>query len=269
MKEKIQVSSLAFYSEYYGHPISDLKKIYPCLRESSSSLIWTAGDSSLDNKYWFSNHSPAVGVYKDLLDPPRSKCDVTYWLNFILEHRKTEDKPGVAAINTAVEATTLNSRSFNLKRHDVFLRDNISKDDILIVSVGGNDVALLPSPCTIFSALFLLSLPTKCVEHGCSAGSVPVDDYCWGCGPSLCSCAGSCPPCLGYFSHLFGMRVQKYIEQLTAKTKPKKILVCMIYYLDETPVPSWAGLSLKAMGYDKNPERLQILTKKMFEVATW
>ena len=268
MMRRVQVKSNEFYNEYYGHRISDLEKIYPILRKSSRTLIWTAGDSTLDNKYWFTDHAQAVGVYKEVLNPPMSKCDVTYWLNFILEQRKTEGSTHVAAINTAVEATTLNARSFKLKRQDIFLRDHISKDDILIVSVGGNDVALLPSPCTIASMIGMLTLPMKCVEHGCTAGTIPVDDCCCGCGPSFCSCAGSCPPCLGYFAHMFGVRVQKYIEKLTEKTKPKKILVCMVYYLDEAPVPSWAGASLKAMGYDRDPARLQGFIKKVFEVAT-
>lgn len=268
MMERLQVGSKDFYSEYYGHRITDLEKIYTPMRKSSRTIIWTAGDSTLDNKYWFSEHAPAVGVYREVLNPPRSKCDVTYWLNYLLEQRKREDTASMAAINTAVEASTLNARSFKLKRQDIFLRDNISKDDILIVSVGGNDVALLPSPCTILSMIGLLSLPMKCVEHGCTAGTIPIDDYCWGCGPSFCSCAGSCPPCLGYFAHMFGIRIQKYIEKLTEKTKPKKILVCMVYYLDETPVPSWAGTSLKAMGYDRDPARLQGFIKKVFEIAT-
>jgi hypothetical protein len=62
--------------------------------------------------------------------------------------------------------------------------------------------------------------------------------------------------------------VQKYIESLTAKTKPKKILVCMIYYPDEAQVPSWAGASLGALGYNSNPARVQMLIRKAFDEAT-
>ena len=63
-------------------------------------------------------------------------------------------------------------------------------------------------------------------------------------------------------------RVQKYVESLTKKTKPKKVLVCMIYYLDENVVPSWAGTALKAMVYDRNPDRLQTMIRKKFSEAT-
>ncbi|KAL3821671.1 hypothetical protein ACHAXA_006091 [Cyclostephanos tholiformis] len=114
----------------------------------------------------------------------------------------------------------------------------------------------------------LLCLPSACLDHGRSFGAVPVDDYCCGCGPSLASCACSCPPCLGYFRHLFGTRIQKYIEALTSKTRPKKVLVCMIYYPDENNVPSWANAALGTLGYNRNPAKLQLLIRKVFEEAT-
>jgi len=85
----------------------------------------------------------------------------------------------------------------------------------------------------------------------------------------LASCLCAFPPCLGYLRHLFGVRVQKYLEALTSKTKPSKILVCMIYYPDETAVPgSWAGPVLGALGYNTNPAKLQALIRKGFEEAT-
>lgn len=63
-------------------------------------------------------------------------------------------------------------------------------------------------------------------------------------------------------------RTQKYIEALTSKTRPRKILVCMIYYPDEINVPSWANAALGALGYNRNPARLQLLIRKIFEEAT-
>mmetsp|Transcript_17377 Transcript_17377/g.42523 ORF Transcript_17377/g.42523 Transcript_17377/m.42523 type:complete len:271 (+) Transcript_17377:407-1219(+) len=191
-------------------------------------------------------------------------ADVTYWLNYHgISERRTQKKYG--AINTAVEATTLNSRTFRLRPQDEFLRDNIEQDDVLIVSVGGNDIALAPTPCTIMS---LLCLPHMCMEYSKVFGSIPIDDVCCGCGCSLLSCGCAFPPCLGYLVHLFGVRVQKYIQRLTAKTRPKKILVCMIYYLDENPSPSWAGPALGALGYNAHPERIQLLIRKIFMAAT-
>ena len=178
---------------------------------------------------------------------------------------KRGNRQAFATINTAVEATTLNQRTFRLQPQDKFIIDNIQKDDILIVSVGGNDVALAPLPCTILS---LLCFPDCCYEYSSTMGTIPVDDCCYGCGPSLLSCACATPPCFGYLVHMFGMRVRKYIERLTAKTKPKKILVCMIYYPDENPIPSWAGPALGALGYNAKPHRLQLLIRKLFIEAT-
>lgn len=131
-------------------------------------------------------------------------------------------------------------------------------------------MAMAPMPCTIFSILSLVNMPYLCLESSaCVCGTMPCDEYCYGCGPvSMASCACAFPPCLGYMNHLFGTRVQKYLEKLTTKTKPKKILVCMIYYLDETPTPSWAGRALRCLGYDSNPQKLQCLIRRMFVDAT-
>lgn len=279
-----KINSVHFYREYSGHRVEHLKQLLPHLRAASDRLIWTAGDSSLDNKYWFPDRDAAPRVYRDVLHPPQSKKDVTYWLNVLCEQvgssssssttfpssaASQQQRHRTMAINTAVEATTLNERSFRLRPQDIFLRDNIQPDDLLVVSVGGNDVALLPCPCTIASILGLvLCLPKECTEKGCISCTVPVDDYCCGCGPSLCSCVGACPPCLGYNRHLFGTRVQKYIERLTSKTKPALILVCMIYYPDERNTPGWAGPALGALGYNRNPEKLQSLIRQAFQNAT-
>eukprot|EP00980_Cylindrotheca_fusiformis_P023069 scaffold10090_cov119-Cylindrotheca_fusiformis.AAC.7 len=264
MNSRRKVSSSEFYMEYHGHKVDHLRQVYPAVREASAEgLIWTAGDSSLDNKYWFSDIRPAVGAYREILDPPVSNADVTYWLNYYGTKERRAKK--LAAINTAVEATTLNSRSFRLHPQDEFIRDHIQTDDVLIVSIGGNDIALAPTPCTILS---LLCLPHCCLEYSAVLGSVPIDDYCCGCGCSTLSCACTFPPCLGYLVHLFGTRVEKYIEKLTSKTRPRKILVCMLYYLDENPTPSWAGAALGALGYNSNPQSIQRLIRKIFMEAT-
>lgn len=54
-EEKISANS--FYGEYNGHKVRELEILLSSLRKSSEEegdygLIFTAGDSSLDNKYW-------------------------------------------------------------------------------------------------------------------------------------------------------------------------------------------------------------------------
>ena len=61
-----------------------------------------------------------------------------------------------------------------MRAQDEFLRDNIERDDILVVSVGGNDVALCPAPCTIASMCGILCLPLSCIQQGFTCGTVPV-----------------------------------------------------------------------------------------------
>lgn len=254
----------AYFREYNGHKVDHLLTIYRELRPSTDRIIWTAGDSSLDNKYWFEDRQAAPGLYASILDPPMYKQDINYWLNHLLSERD----PRTAAINTAVEATTLNARTFRLRPQDRFIRDNIQSQDVLVVSVGGNDVALVPLPCTIASIMCSLCLPTVCLENGFTCGVVPLDDCCCGCGASLCSCVCGAPPCFGYLRHLFGYRVQKYIEALTSRTKPRKILVCMIYYPDEAVEPGWAGPALEALGYNRDPSKVQLLIRKFFQEGT-
>ena len=45
-------------------------------------------------------------------------------------------------------------------------------------------------------------------------------------------------------------------------------MVCMIYYPDENPTPSWAGPALGALGYNTNPQKLQLLIRRAFVEAT-
>jgi len=173
----IKISSGSFYGEYHGHRVKHLEIILPKLRASSDMLIWTAGDSSLDNKYWFDDRRQAVGAYAEVLSPPVCKCDVTYWMSYFLERRGGAlDGIRTAVINTAVEATTLNERWYCLRSQDRFIRDNIKREDCLCVSVGGNDIALFPTPCTIASMAGLLCLPKVFLRRGFSCWTAPVSN---------------------------------------------------------------------------------------------
>jgi len=263
-----------FYQQYHGHPGDLLLSIVSRFRQEGRSLIWTAGDSSLDNKHWFSSTAPAVHGYEDFLRPPVMKQDVTYWLNYGLKSRGDQS---MAAVNTAIEESCLNDRSCtSLLEQDVIIRDNISKDDILVVSVGGNDIALKPLVCTICSMLSLVYCSgPQCVIERCSCACPPNTGLlgelgCLGCGVPNCvtSCLCGFPPGFGYIVDLFKNRVENYVRQLVSQTKPKKILVCMIYFLDEQAAGSWADPALKCLCYDMYPSRLQAGIEAAFRVAT-
>ena len=49
-RQRKSIASAGFYSEYHGHPVSDLEVLLPALRPRA--VTWLVGDSSLDNKHW-------------------------------------------------------------------------------------------------------------------------------------------------------------------------------------------------------------------------
>ena len=69
------------------------------------NLVFFAGDSSLDNKFWFENRARATNGYEHILRPPESKLDVAYHVNKLLEARN----PRWACVSTCVEIKILRS----------------------------------------------------------------------------------------------------------------------------------------------------------------
>lgn len=236
------IDSLKFYSEYYGHPLESLQKLI-----DSSSIkkhkIYLAGDSSLDNKHWLSNTAlqPALNGYENILAPPVAKGDVSYFINKELQANNLD----AICINCAIEESTIADRSTTLLTHDQIIRDNITESDIIIISVGGNDIALKPSPATIFNIAKLLNLNS--LEN---LRKKP--NECWG---------------MPYFDNMFNKQLGSYIEKLTTKVKPLAVIVCMIYYPEEyspSCLSSWADKPLGLLGYNSNPKPLQAAIRAIY-----
>ena len=57
------------------------------------------------------------------------------------------------------------SNFMNFHHQDMFVRDSITEDDILVVDVGGNDVALHPTCGVIFNIILLLYLTPTCLSE--------------------------------------------------------------------------------------------------------
>jgi len=143
------VSSQNYYATYHGHDVELLDVAHTALRARHSSIIFLAGDSSLDNKFWFDSWAAATNGYEAVLAPGRMKTDVCYWLNDELVRRGHGGR--LFCLNTAVEATSLNTRTCGrLTPQDRLIASAIGPDDVLVVSVGGNDIALEP---LLFTAL--------------------------------------------------------------------------------------------------------------------
>ncbi|KAI3651397.1 hypothetical protein MP228_003739 [Amoeboaphelidium protococcarum] len=227
-----------FYETYHGHPYSDLMIIAEKFYDRS--IIWLAGDSSLDNKYWILDElrmKPLNGYENLLFD---MVPDVSFQLNKGIVDREEGDK--WVAINTAVEATTLNERKHKLLPSDKVISSFMKDGDVLIVSIGGNDVALYPTPSTIWSIL-------RSIRYE------PADIL-----------SGKAP--LQHLVNLLGVRVQDYIKRVIGNKKPRKVIVNMIYYPCEVKGKSWANVPLWLLKYDSEPQKLQAIIQYLFNEAT-
>ena len=193
-RSRSKVPSGEYYSEYYGHDIAHLTTVFDGLRSRrpDASTVWLAGDSSLDNKHWLfpdQMHSqaasrprvmmdptataPACNGYAQILSPPRMVKDVNFFVNSELERQGVD----AFCLNCAREESTIQDREGEpgLMPQDVFIRDNIRPDDTLVVSVGGNDIALRPSAATIFNMATLLYFSVSRRSAGrrlCARGGV-------------------------------------------------------------------------------------------------
>ena len=144
--------------------------------------------------------------------------------------------------------------------------------DVLVVSIGGNDLALNPVLATIANIVPLLCFtPAYCIDN-CAVACPPnlhVDLGCCGCGLPGCLVAPfGWPVGIAYFVDLFGARVENYIRRILGSRRPKKVIVCMYYYLDVHGRGSWADGFLSCMCYNCAPWRLQAAIRKVYELAT-
>ncbi|KAF1955952.1 hypothetical protein CC80DRAFT_492870 [Byssothecium circinans] len=249
-KHQRKLNASKFYSEYKGHTVADLTVFHRRTRElrPNAPVIWLAGDSSLDNKYWLpgpgpggdSLPAPVPIIYEHILNPPLPKADVAFWVNHVMGENAT-------CINTSIEESMLRERDDgSLLPQDAFLKENLEEQDVVVVSVGGNDIALKPTPRTVWHLLRLSWFTRrKAIEDG-SATS------------------------LQYFKWLFQTKTEEYIANLVSVTKPRAVIVCMIYYPLEAQYKqkSWASAPLAALGYTWWPGQLQAAIRKMFEMGT-
>lgn len=234
------IKSYDFYGEYHGHKTSHLKTVLTCMNflNSQRNYIYLAGDSSLDNKYWLPNDEllPATNDYQYILHPPLMKPDIAYHMNKLLNGTK------YCAINTAVEESTIASRYNNLLDQDKFIKQNITNNDILIVSIGGNDIALSPSINTMFNMGMMMYMNNiETINKGPSVA--------WG---------------MNYFIDIFKNKSKDYILKLIGDKRPKKIIVCMIYYPDQKMTGGWADRTLNGLGYNTDPKKLQAAINQIF-----
>lgn len=67
---------------------------------------------------------------------------------------------------------------------------------------------------------------------------------------------------------LFGKQVEGYVREVLGDVRPRAVVLCMMYFLDEnTDKPCWAGTVLAALGYNRAHERLQNVMWGVYEHA--
>lgn len=260
------VLSRPFYDNWHGHSVDSLRRVVEGIAAHRASAglapaarIFLAGDSTLDNKYWVSDVRPfpaATNGYEHVLDPPTSIPDVAFHLNTLLDAADAAGTEAVAsqgknslgghpfvAVNASVEATTLGmrERGTTLLPQDKFLRDSVGPNDVVVVCIGGNDIALQPTAKTMLAMGWLSRCSTA---KNVAAGTA------WG---------------LGHFRKLMHDDLTAYLEALTAKQKPALLVPAMLYYPDENAkAESWAGSVLRAIGYNKSAAHLQRIIDRVF-----
>lgn len=240
-----KINTHDFYHEYHGHKIVHLKILLHCLKQfnPNRSYIYLAGDSSLDNKFWLLNDTPqpATNDYQYILEPPIMIPDIAYHMNQLFNGTQ------YCVINTAIEESTIANRNTYLLDQDKFIKENITQNDILIVSIGGNDIALSPTIQTLFNmVLMMYANNVASIQKG--------PDSAWG---------------MNHFIDMFKNKVTDYILKIIGDKRPKKIIVCTIYYPDQKMTGSWADKTLGYLGYNTEPQKLQAAIKQIFIHATY
>ena len=235
MSKKINAIELETTSKYLsaGMEIEYLNRIKNEIK-GSRNFIFLAGDSSLDNKVWFKNindkykGNPLNG-YENIIDGKMTK-DIAYQINEKIVSNNLQET--YVCINTAIEATTLKQRKDNLiSPSDEFIRDHITSKDILIISVGGNDIAF-GDPDRVIQ---VIGNPEKPIDVTTSKFLDMIE--------------------------LFKNDIIKYINKLcpTKEKKSKYIILNMIYYpCERDGEDTWASGILNGIKYENYKKRQKV-----------
>ena len=276
----------AFYKTYHGHEPEALRAFAAAMRggaagaEGARPLVWLAGDSSLDSKFWLDNQQrapPCNGVERALSfgagagggagagAVPR---DVAHSVIAALAARGLR----FGCVNAAVEESTLADRAGGrLLPQDAVLRECLRDGDVIVVSAGGNDIALKPSAATAAALALLVGVPgvralpllagLPLLGGGASDAAV-ADGSAWG---------------MAHLVGMFGAQTRAYVNALLSgpqRARPALVIVCTIYYPLErgavrgSDAEGWADGALGVLGYDENPARLQSAIRSIYEHAT-
>ena len=126
----------------------------------------------------------------------------------IAYHMNTIVNDTQLCINTSIEATTLEDNIIRNLDQGIFIKKYMNENDVLIVSCGGNDI--------LFNQLTMLP---RLMQYQITGN-------------------------IDFFHEIFYTKLKTYIKQLTSKNKPKKVIVCMLYYPNLQDPSGWASTLL-------------------------
>jgi hypothetical protein len=242
---------------------------------SNNSINYLLGDSSLDNCHWFytnkneinSNENTKISNMLNISNISTISYleDIEYWLNYF--HNLEQDN--MYTVNTAHEATTLYERYINkvtnlkennleennflhkthynnqikdesnydineIYKTDRFTTDYIvqtlmTNNDNIIISIGNNDIAMSKNH-------ILKNSLTTIIQKWNSENSI--EDI-----KDLKDIKDIESDLQNFIIH-YKDNIKKYIKSITRFNKPKKILICTIYYFN-------AGESVDSFWGDK------------------
>ncbi|CAD7922892.1 unnamed protein product [Amoebophrya sp. A120] len=159
----------------------------------------------------------------------------------------TTSSPPYVCVNAAIEESTLGGRSGNtLLPQDRFVSHALTEEDVIVVSAGGNDIALAPGFLTVVNILSALLYSTTVgqKENGYAPG-------------------------LAHFVNLFGKQTEGFLLNVLQGKRPKVVVVCMLYFLNtDSNQASWANGTLGILKYNSQPEILQGFIRYVFHHGT-
>eukprot|EP00536_Pseudo-nitzschia_multiseries_P009308 jgi/Psemu1/200327/e_gw1.256.2.1 len=272
------IPAVDFYGEYHGHTVKHLETVRAALETKKGggcgAFVYLVGDSTLDNKHWiflendsdFVAHNrskaealpelaaAAVNGYETVLDPPRMVRDVAYWMNHQVRSQTrsqarstTTTTAALCTINAAVEESTVSERDngASLLPQDAFVARNAGPNDTVVVSMGGNDLALRPSTETQQALRDVLVSPSEAVDDGTAPG-------------------------FDHLLNLFHDKVERILESMLLIIRgerdqlPKLVVVCALYYPDEASAAGgWADPVLEQLGYNTDPSGVQRMLRSL------
>lgn len=217
---------MKFYDPYYGHPLKILNFLKQEFEEKQFNFIYFLGDSTLDNKHWVRN--------KPQKSLPLFEKNLEYMLpdiSFFMNKKLYENNEKYICLNFAVEENHLKNRNNSTNNNLIplngwedYVSSNLTENDILIVSIGGNDLALKLNIPIILNLCLSLFLSDDLLRKN--------------------------PYLIYYILDIYKNYLKQFLLDIIKYKKPKMIVLCGVYFPCIDYQDSWCKNILNIMKYN-------------------